>query len=61
VDGHAELRDPFHPVPHREGVVGVAANFVLYVSDRMDRDPAWRGKAVAAPSGMPASATQPTS
>jgi predicted nucleotide-binding protein (sugar kinase/HSP70/actin superfamily) len=61
VDVHPELRDPFHPVPHREGLVGVAANFVLYVSERMDGDRAWRGTRVAARTGVPASATQPTS
>jgi hypothetical protein len=61
VDAHAELRDPFHRVPHRDGVVGMAANFVLYVSQRMDGDRAWRGTSVSAPSGLPASATQPTS
>lgn len=61
VDAHADLRDPLHPVPHRPGVVGVAANFVLYVADRMDRDRAWRGRAVTAPSNLPASAAQPTS
>jgi predicted nucleotide-binding protein (sugar kinase/HSP70/actin superfamily) len=35
---HAELRRPFYHVPHRAGVTGTAANFVLHVSDRMDRD-----------------------
>jgi predicted nucleotide-binding protein (sugar kinase/HSP70/actin superfamily) len=61
VAAHADLRSPFHAVPHRPGVVGVAANFVLYVSDRMDGDRAWHSTTVAAPSGTPASATQPTS
>ncbi len=61
VDAHPELRDPFHQVPHRAGVVGMAANFVLYVSERMDGDRAWSGTSVSAPSGLPASATQPTS
>jgi len=32
---HPELRRPFYRVPHREGVAGVAANFVLHVSDLM--------------------------
>ena len=31
-----ELRRPFYPVPRRPGVTGVAANFVLHVSDLMD-------------------------
>jgi predicted nucleotide-binding protein (sugar kinase/HSP70/actin superfamily) len=30
-----ELRRPFYPVPHQEGVAGVAANFVLHVSELM--------------------------
>src|SRR5207244_12286303 len=34
---HAELRRPFYKVPHREGITGTAANFVLHVSDLMDR------------------------
>jgi predicted nucleotide-binding protein (sugar kinase/HSP70/actin superfamily) len=50
VDAHAELRDPFHPVPHRQGIVGVAANFVLYVSGRVDADLAGRRAAVPAAS-----------
>lgn len=32
-----ELRHPFYVVPHRPGVTGTAANFVLRVSDLMDR------------------------
>jgi predicted nucleotide-binding protein (sugar kinase/HSP70/actin superfamily) len=32
-----ELRHPFYRVPHREGITGTAANFVLHVSDVMDR------------------------
>ena len=32
-----DLRRPFYPVPHRHGVTGTAANFVLHVSDLMDR------------------------
>ena len=30
-----DLRRPFYRVPHRRGVIGTAANFVLHVSDRM--------------------------
>ena len=33
---HRELRHPFYAVPHRKGVTGTAANFVLHVSDLMD-------------------------
>jgi len=42
---HPELRRPFYHVPEREGVTGVAANFVLHVHDRMN------GK--ARPPGVP--------
>jgi len=34
---HAALRHPFYPVPHRHGVTGTAATFLLHVSDLMDR------------------------
>ena len=33
---HAELRRPFYHVPHREGIAGTAAQFVLHVSDLMN-------------------------
>ncbi len=33
---HRQLRSPFYPVPRRRGIAGVAANFVLYVSNLMD-------------------------
>jgi predicted nucleotide-binding protein (sugar kinase/HSP70/actin superfamily) len=36
VAGHPELRHPFYAVPHRHGITGTAANFVLHVSDLMD-------------------------
>jgi predicted nucleotide-binding protein (sugar kinase/HSP70/actin superfamily) len=35
---HPELKRPFYHVPHREGVAGTAAQFVLHVSDLVDRD-----------------------
>jgi predicted nucleotide-binding protein (sugar kinase/HSP70/actin superfamily) len=35
---HPELKRPFYRVPHRDGVAGTAAQFVLHVSDRIDRD-----------------------
>ena len=34
---HPELKRPFYNVPHREGVAGTAAQFILHVSDRMDK------------------------
>ena len=37
VADHPELRRPFYKVPHRDGITGTAANFVLHVSDLMDR------------------------
>jgi predicted nucleotide-binding protein (sugar kinase/HSP70/actin superfamily) len=36
VADHRELRRPFYHVPHREGIAGTAAQFVLHVSDLMD-------------------------
>jgi predicted nucleotide-binding protein (sugar kinase/HSP70/actin superfamily) len=38
VAAHRELRSPFYRVPVHKGVTGTAANFVLHVSARMDRD-----------------------
>jgi len=37
VDDHPELRKPFYKVPHRKGVTGTAANFVLHVNDLMEK------------------------
>jgi predicted nucleotide-binding protein (sugar kinase/HSP70/actin superfamily) len=36
VDDHPEMKRPFYHVPHKPGVTGTAATFVLHVSDRMD-------------------------
>ena len=33
---HPELRNLFYPVPHRDGVTSVAADFVLHVNDLMN-------------------------
>jgi predicted nucleotide-binding protein (sugar kinase/HSP70/actin superfamily) len=38
VSDHPELGRPMYRVPHREGVVGVAANFVWHVAERMQRE-----------------------
>ena len=43
IDEHPELKRPFYHVPHREGVAGTAAQFVLHVNDRINRD-TWFGK-----------------
>jgi len=37
IEDHPELKRPFYQVPHREGVAGTAAQFILHVSDRIDR------------------------
>lgn len=36
VDQHPQLRDPLYPVPQRQGIAGIAANFVLHVNDLID-------------------------
>jgi predicted nucleotide-binding protein (sugar kinase/HSP70/actin superfamily) len=36
VAAHRQLRSPFYPIPRRRGIAGVAANFVLHVSDLME-------------------------
>jgi len=57
IEEHPELKRPFYHVPHREGVAGTAAQFVLHVSDRINRDTRfWRrarvpGIAIPAASG----------
>ena len=38
VADHPELKRPFYHVPHREGITGTSASFVLHVNDRMNRD-----------------------
>jgi hypothetical protein len=38
IEEHPELKRPFYHVPHREGVAGTAAQFILHVSERIDRD-----------------------
>ncbi len=56
IEDHPELKRPFYHVPHREGVAGTAAQFILHVSDRIDRDTrSWQrakvsGVAIPAPS-----------
>jgi predicted nucleotide-binding protein (sugar kinase/HSP70/actin superfamily) len=38
VDAHPEMKRPMYPVPHTKGVVGGAANFVLHIADRMQKE-----------------------
>ena len=38
IEDHPELKRPFYHVPHRQGIAGTAAQFILHVSDRIDRD-----------------------
>jgi predicted nucleotide-binding protein (sugar kinase/HSP70/actin superfamily) len=35
VEDHPELKTPMYKVPHYEGVIGIAANFVKHVAERM--------------------------
>ncbi len=35
VEAHPEVKRPMYPVPHTQGVVGAAANFVHHVAERM--------------------------
>ncbi len=41
---HRELRRPLQKVPHHEGVISKAANFVLHVAKLMKSDPEWQAK-----------------
>ena len=38
INDHPELKRPFYHVPHREGVAGTAAQFILHVNDRINKD-----------------------
>jgi hypothetical protein len=38
IEEHPELKRPFYHVPHKEGVAGTAAQFILHVSDRINKD-----------------------
>jgi predicted nucleotide-binding protein (sugar kinase/HSP70/actin superfamily) len=42
IDEHPELKRPFYHVPHKAGVAGTAAQFILHVSDRIDKDTQFR-------------------
>ena len=38
IEDHPELKRPFYHVPHKQGVAGTAAQFILHVSDRIEKD-----------------------
>ncbi len=38
IETHDELQRPFYQVGHRKGIVGVAANFILDVTEKMKQD-----------------------
>src|ERR1700722_10744353 len=44
IDEHPELKRPFYHVPHTEGVAGTAAQFILHVSKRIDKDTRFQKK-----------------
>jgi predicted nucleotide-binding protein (sugar kinase/HSP70/actin superfamily) len=55
VEQHPHLKRALYHVPHREGVAGTAAQFVLHVNDLMSKDSAYRRKArVAMTAARPA-------
>jgi hypothetical protein len=49
VEEHPELKSPMYKVPHSEGVVGGAANFVRHVAELMkaENKPVQRASAAA--------------
>jgi hypothetical protein len=55
VEEHPELKRPFYHVPHRPGVAGTAAQFVLHVSDRINKDTHfWKRSRVRVSEAVPA-------
>jgi len=50
---HRDLRRPLQPIPKHEAFAGSAANFVLYVARRMQKDPSWRRKVRRAAASRP--------
>lgn len=67
IDAHPVLRRPFYRVPHREGMTGTAAQFVLHVADLIDGRarfsrlpaPAPRGRRMVAGTSVPAPSAGP--
>jgi predicted nucleotide-binding protein (sugar kinase/HSP70/actin superfamily) len=54
IDEHPELKRPFYHVPHREGIAGTGAQFILHVNDRINRDTRFWKKARVAGVAVPA-------
>jgi predicted nucleotide-binding protein (sugar kinase/HSP70/actin superfamily) len=54
IEDHPELKRPFYHVPHREGVAGTAAQFILHVSDRIDKDTRFWKRARVPSAAIPA-------
>jgi hypothetical protein len=55
IDEHSELKRPFYHVPHRNGIAGTAAQFILHVNDRINRDTRFRRRARVQGVAIPAS------
>jgi predicted nucleotide-binding protein (sugar kinase/HSP70/actin superfamily) len=55
VDEHPELKQPFYPVPHAEGLVGVGASFIRHVGERMRQD----GRRPSTPAAVPVEVAVP--
>ncbi len=51
VEDHPELKRPMYHVPHRKGVVGVAAQMVYHIADRGKRE-GWRPQRAVAAAGV---------
>jgi predicted nucleotide-binding protein (sugar kinase/HSP70/actin superfamily) len=54
IDEHPELKRPFYHVPHREGVAGTAAQFILHVGQRIDKDRRFRKRSRVRVEAVPA-------
>ncbi|HEX3354189.1 MAG TPA: hypothetical protein VHS34_15320 [Terriglobales bacterium] len=57
VEEHPDLKRPFYHVPHREGITGTAAQFILHVSDRIDKDTRFWKRARVPGIAVPAAAS----
>lgn len=38
VDDHPELKNPFYKIPHSNGIIGTAANFLLHINDLIEQE-----------------------